>query len=422
LQFLLKQSHNLSREVQLHHLSQGGLFRTLQQLREGEIPLSFGSFEAIRDTCFITTERKGLFHEISSTAYIGSDTVRTRAILGYSVDRLFDNALSLTGTRPMLVISSGTYVEGSVGLNDGLVRYSPPYIEEQQPLNGQVVEDSSFGDFTLAAGALDSILGSYRSRLEEYDPSLFNVIEGGIYDAQELTAYSHVYVDGDLVLKSDSGYLEQTEIIICKHNLTVEGRITISKPIELIAGENVFIKDSSQVTNAVIFAKGGIYFQGFCNATGQFLSEKQIMVTGHASLRFPSYLVVPVNSEKVFGDPEVAILKNSSFAGSVLVYQRNESSDQDGSFNLPGRVKVESSASFTGGIYCEGNAEIYGKIDGFIHAENLEQMDGVTRWTNLLKNTQLYRHTLSPDYPLPPVFNSMQELSFLEIRRVDNLQ
>ncbi len=406
------------KSIQLHHLAESGLHIALSKVRSGEVSLSFKSLNVITDTCTVKSKQKALKHEWISTAVMGKDSIQLRATIGYSSDDLFMNALSLTGIAPRLVISSGTVLEGDVALNDGQVFYSPPQVINQKPVYGIITEDSTFSDEMVNSTLLDSLFTRFHSALDNVDYSNYTVFESGEYSASDLKESHNIFVEGDLILRADSSEVFDLDTIITTHNLTISNRSKFIKPVTIISGENIFLKDKTIINNSILFAKSAIYVEDFSKIKGQLLSEKQVLITNRAVLAFPSYIVVPVNTEKVMGDPEVALLKHTSFSGMICVYESTKSKNIVNTFYLSGKVKKERSAKFSGGIFCNGMVELYGSIDGFIHADGLEQTVDQTRWINYLKNTQLYRYNISPDFPLPPVFSKQNQLTILDIQEI----
>ena len=407
-------SNQLNRRFQLEHLAIGGLHQIVNMLREHQLSLDFQFHEIVPGRCVARQQQSGLYTDILVLAFEREDTVRVNGILGHSADKLFPAALMIVGQSPRLVISQGTIIDGDVLLNHGDISYSPPFVARHEPILGRINLHNEFQDTLLNIERLEGIFSSFSTILEN-SSFTYPMLSDGSYSVSDLADYDRVYVDGDLELfgnRADTLYLEE---LCVKYNLKLGGQVVIAPGSRMIVGNNVFISDSTTALGVTVHAGRGIYFQDFSETEGQFLADQQISVTGNSNVKFPSLLCVPVNWEKVLGEPEIVIGDAATFQGCVFLYDHENDQYFSRQRLFQGKIRVGPTATFSGGIVSEGVAEFYGSVAGFVYCHNIEQMDKRTRWTNYLQDTQLLRSRISPRYPLPPIFSELTNLEILEM-------
>jgi len=191
----------------------------------------------------------------------------------------------------------------------------------------------------------------------------------------------------------------------------------IKKPIVLVATGNVFIKDSSIVDDVLVFAHGGIFIDTFSEVMGLLISKQQVLISNFSSCKPLTTIIVPKNTEKIYGQPEVGIVNGSNFSGFVCVY---DPKTEIAGYSIPATVKKDESSTFFGGIFIDGDAEVYGKIDGFIYARNIQQVVRRTRWINYLSNLQIDRYAIGPNFPIPPIFTTYDQVTLLEWEKINH--
>lgn len=411
-------SNSLHRYLRLRELAIGGIHQTLHQIRNGDLPMGFEEHVIEGSECIITQVDFGLYKKIRSTAVEQDDTVRVTATLGYSADDLFEPALVLSGNAPRLVISTGTFVCGDLAVNGGDVSYSPHYVANQDTQDGYIITVQFDADSLLVYDQLNTFVDSLENEIEFPDRDLI-YLEGGTYSPDEFNDQGMYLVDEELVIHSDRRDTLSSVQLICSSNCYLTGALVLDNSSSILCGSNLFIKDSTHFQDGFAFSQDGLYFQEFSQGSGQFLSAKQVLIKDHSRIDFPSSILVAISDEKIFGEPELAITDDAEVNAFLAVYNPNPSDTRKYSRMFQGKVQVAQTATFTGGIYCEGNTEFYQTLNGFIYSTGIEQMDRRTRWTNYLKNTFINRGGISIGYPLPLIFDKLDQIQILELEVLD---
>ncbi len=359
-------------------------------------------------------QREDLSRDIWTLQYDTSavSTSDVIPLFGLSADDLFPYSLRINNEGTPFVLSAGAYLDDDLMLADTLVQYSPPRLDPQSVVKGKIKQIEEDEEVSVS----EKLILIYTSQFEHHLHETRNNTR-----ETDRTSLAFEIIDTDEEIQSIAGdltgpfYLKESDKL---DTLIVSGTVTftadthINKHLVIISGMEVFLKDSTTATDIVIYTRGGIYLENSSQIRGTLFSGKQILVTDNAKCLYPSNLIVPKNDEKIYGQPEIGIVRYASVEGLVCVYKHEEEAPQQ-RYSIPAKVKKGRNATVYGGIYCEGNVEAYGTIKGFIHAEGFEQVIKRTRWVNYLQDIQILRKAIGPDFPLPPIFNEPRSLKVL---------
>ena len=335
--------------------------------------------------------------------------------LGVSADDVFGFSLLVKNEGTPFVLSKGCYLDDDLILSDTLIQYSPPRLKFHDVIKGELRIQDEESETLVSYQLIEAYTSQFAQYLDQNKQQSIRT---------DRTSLAMEVIDRDKQVEMIAGdlsgpfYLETND---CLDTLVVSGTINFEqnsrfdKPLVLIAGMDVFLKDSLRAADMVIYTRGGLYLENQSQVRGTFYSEKQILVTDSARILFPSNLIVPKNDLKIYGQPEIAIVKNASVSGFVCVFDPEPKTLGQTRYSLAAKVKKDRTAKFFGGIYCDGSVEAYGRIDGFVRCDRFEQVIKRTRWVNYLQDITINRKSIGPDFPLPPFFNKPELTQVLRV-------
>jgi len=393
-------------QITLNALQQTELTRETLRIR--------GRLKMIMTEDKLQSQREDLSRDIWTFQYDTSSLSNSDIIpqFGLSADDLFPYSLRVNNEGTPFVLSAGAYLDDDLVIADTLIQYSPPRLDPRSIVKGKIRQIEEDDEVTISeklirayTAQFERHLGDTQNNAHETDRTslAFEVVDTG----KEIQA-----IAGDLTGPFYLNENDDLDTLIVSGSVTFTADTHINKHLVLISGMEVFLKDSTTAIDIVIYSRGGIYLENSSQIKGTLFSEKQILVTDNAKCLYPSNLIVPKNDEKVYGQPEIGIVRNASVEGLVCVYKHEEEGPQL-RYSIPAKIKKGRNARVYGGIYCEGSVEAYGTIEGFVHAEGFEQVIKRTRWVNYLQDIQILRKAIGPDFPLPPIFDKPQNLKVL---------
>lgn len=336
-------------------------------------------------------------------------------VIGYSADDLFPFALSIENKDVPLVFADQVYIDYDVQLSDTSYQFSHPRMKKSDVIRGYVIHR----DEGVTTRVSPQLVALYKSQFSNHlNRTTLKLSSGGADDVwfEDLPIYPSVYaLDGDVGGELKLNSQDNLDTLIATGTIRLTGKSSIDKPLVLIAGEDVYITDSTMASDLIVYSEGSIFLQRQAQVLGTFISESSILLADQSSCIFPSNLIVMKNDNKLFTEPEIALKGNASVEGLLIVYGEDESDGNRLRKHTSARILKTRESKLFGGLYCDGVAEIYGVVKGFVSVQRIEQRKGGTRWLNYLDDIQILRKDIGPEFPIPPIFDLTVNLKLLGV-------
>lgn len=194
-------------------------------------------------------------------------------------------------------------------------------------------------------------------------------------------SYSNHLEPISLTPKISNSFLEDTKIIHSNEQITLSN--TIIGNIIVKSSSKVVILPSANIIDVIIVAptievKSGVKGQFQCFATNK------ISIENNVTLNYPSALILDhsKNSNNKINS-RLSIGKNSTISGSVLFFKKKRTSQFE---PIKTNVFVNQGSSIIGEIYCNGNLELKGTVEGSIYTKNFITNAYGSKYVNHLYN------------------------------------
>lgn len=224
-------------------------------------------------------------------------------------------------------------------------------------------------------------------------------------DRQLKTLTADNYVpSGQLLTKLSSKKIKNSfekESLIYKDRDVVLRNIALSGNIIIVADGKITVEASAKLHDILLLAPEIEFKNGF-NGTVQAIATESIYVGRNCLLAYPSALAI---HKKLSGNPGEA--QNQLLSNQVPDIHLDSNSDvrgfvvfleEDVAKKYHPRIKIETNATVTGEVYCSGDLELKGNVNGMVSTDGFIALENGNIYQNYLYNGTIDSGNLSPFY------------------------
>lgn len=364
----------------LFGLQSASLINSIENSQDG-ILYSLNAKSTLPDTLTLLTENNtthleklswGGFLMIKSNSTTKTKSFSKIALTGARPE-IKPMALQMAERQLPLVIVGNTKLEGDVygsvrGVKAGVI--SGHYFNGDQLVSG----DIKVGEETLP----------------KLDSTWFETTKSWITDFP-LESFQQVQLEKEI----RNSFFNPIQLVYSNNSIILEntiiGNIIIYSSTEIQVAETAILKDILLIAPKITVQenfKGNIHL----------LASSQIKLEKNVLLSYPSSLTL-MDSNKdenkiiLEGEEPIFLSENSTMNGTII-YLPNESLDQTS--NVSVTLKPES--LITGQVYCMGNLEVNGTIQGSVYTQRFIYNGFGSKYINHIYDGQILAKDLSPDF------------------------
>lgn len=182
-------------------------------------------------------------------------------------------------------------------------------------------------------------------------------------------------------------------------NQTLKGQIIIESNDSIVVFGN-------SILNNVILKSPTIIIEHNFRGNIQCIASKKIEVKENVILEFPSLLGV---NEQISTDnkTEIKIGENSQIVGTIFLLS------QVPNFRKPLQLTISEHAVVNGLVYCAGQTELKGKVNGSIYTQNFNLNTASSSYQNYLLNAEILNEL--PEYFIPaPLLEMSNQIKIIQ--------
>ena len=329
----------------------------------------FDLFGVGNDSLIVTKKPWGLYEQLTSIAFQGTDTFALSAIVGSNSEMYDKTALYLSSTANSLSLAGSTSLIGDL--------YLPKNGLKKVNIEGKHFTGSIFNENQI--GVSSNLLPTLKSTLHTTSPLFLN--ESNMFQEVELASGEDLYRS----FKDKAFVLRTGNLVISNNHL--KGNIYIqSTGVVRVSGiailEDVFID-----AETVIIEDN---FEGSL----QILAKDSVIIGENVHLNYPSAIQLSSNSNGV-----VKIKQDCKIYGAVLIHRSRESLYD----NL---LYIGSDATIMGDVYCDGLVEMKGQVFGSLFCEGFYLKTNSGLYSNYLLDAKIDVNRKPAEFISAPMFAS----------------
>jgi cytoskeletal protein CcmA (bactofilin family) len=372
--FFIEQSKAIVENIQL---TDSGIASLLEDANAGTDTLSIPVPDAPKEqTLTVHLSHWGLFELGYVKATHRQKQFIKCSLLGSSIKAQNRPALYLNETFKPLAVVGETRIEGN------------SWLPEQGIRPGNISGNSYYGT--------DLIFGNIKSSTTELPKLKYDYIK-------ELDYYINIYhpeIIGDYIpvnaytktvnsfKEHTKGYYSSGPIVL--DNVYMQGNVIVRSDEKIIVRSSAKLKDVVLAAPIIIIednVKGN--FQAIANAT--------IKVGKNCSLSYPSALVLLKKDNPVVEKPDdflnkISVDQSTTIRGSVCYLAKAPESD------YKVNIFVDKQSSVKGEIYCVGNLELRGNVDGTVYTNQFLTNESGSVFVNHLYNARIISRNLPESF------------------------
>jgi hypothetical protein len=308
----------------------------------------------------------GIFEKGYSRAYFNKKEFTKCALIGSSLTSIKRQALYLSETYKPLAVVGNTTITGDAALpQQGVVSGS---IAGHSFYGGRYVD----GNIKKSTDSLPGLLYNYPEIVSHYLNAYIPQKETDYIDIRSRKSTNSF-------LNNVKGYFSAEPIFLS--NIILQGNIVIRSSSKITITRSAVLKD-------VIIAAPEVIIEDDVKGTFQVFADKKIKVGKDCSFDYPSAFIL-LKDENTDPQPvdefsdKVYLGENCSFKGTIAYFGTN-----DTNYYLT-NIYIHPSASVKGEIYCQGNLELRGKVNGSVFTHQFVTNDRGSIFVNHLYDTQI---------------------------------
>jgi cytoskeletal protein CcmA (bactofilin family) len=342
--------------------NQGIQFALLNEMVNGDtLSVDLNAFEY--KSLNVQKSYWGIFEKAYSKATIKSITLEKLALIG-SEGNTNRPALYLKDNNKPLVLVGHTKIEGKA------------YLPERGTRSGNISGHSYYGNEFIygsieqskAFPQLDKGLLAHIKTLNNSTLGFKNLEHIELNTSKKFTnsfkaPLQFAYSDSDLFLG----------------DISVSGHIIIQSKTRIVIERDAKLND-------VILVAPIIEIKSYVNGVFQAIATKQIKVSDHVTLGYPSALVLYKDYEKSNNKDmgtNLSVGNQSHIKGNIIALGKTLSTNYDA------QITISPNAIVTGEIYCEQNLELRGTVYGSVYTDNFIIKESGSIYQNHLFNAKI---------------------------------
>jgi len=346
-------------------------------------PETFSLFHLDQDSVCVQTIPWGIYTIGVAKALIQRDTLYRIFAMAQAVDSSKWAAIYQADSARPLALSGNTSITGDVFISPAGVNQA--YVNNQAYTGDKVLIK---GKIHASEKTLPALMAGPMAALQSFMQQDRGNISGGF--------------------KSDSiqhSFLLPSLIFNFGHAIATLSDIKLSGNIILFSDTALTIDSTAVLRNVIVIARSITVHSGF-HGNCQLFAQDTIGIQGNCRFGYPSCAaVLRFNKSGIVKTPaKVGLNKNTVFAGSVFVYEAEQSALKP-VVHIGRQVKVSGQVYSPGYVELEDHAEIAGSVftRGFLYQSSF------TRYENYLINVTVSSKALSPYYLTPGLFPVAQK-------------
>lgn len=272
------------------------------------------------------------------------------------------------------------------------------------------------GDSKIIGDAYVSSLGIVPGRISRNQFNGVKLIEGSIYNSNKnlppldpnWKKYIENILSGNLITLNKTqiqnsktitnSFFNETDYIVSTEKIVLDqtyiGNLIVKSNSEII------VTPESNIKDAIIIAPKITIQEGF-TGNGNFIASKEILVKENVTLTYPSSIVclnkTSINNEKI-APPSVILLKDVRFQGIIIYLEDNLKKTEQVVVNNMSNVFIDKNGIVEGNIYCQGQLELYGTIEGQVYTEGFLVNAFGTVYRNYLYNASILGNEINSNF------------------------
>ncbi len=333
---------------------------------------------------FVHKNYWGAFEMVESTTVFKNSSYSKKAMLGSNSDQPF-SSLYLSDIRLPLVLTGNSKIEGIAYVSDRGIKpgsISGTHFTGAMPAHNEI---------RLSPGKLphyDPLWKSYHKQMLEFIPNHSDIVESPSVE----------------IINS---FFEETTYVYMREKLVISenyiGNIILKSETEIAVSKHANLTDVIVVAPKITIESG---FKG--NAF--FLASDQIIVEDQVYLEYPSSLIlyndktIEESNTPPYNIP-IQISENTKVKGAIIYL-----TDKEQEYHTQTNILIEPSVNIEGEVYCEGNTELYGTVDGTVYSHRFVTNKFGSIYVNHLFDGKILGDNLSEKYCGIPFENSKKKV------------
>jgi hypothetical protein len=330
--------------------------------------VSFGKseiafFNSSTQRVVVSKKPWGVFELFNMTSRVNKESFDKSALVGYSQNTR--KALYLSNKLQPLIIVGNTTIKGNVALprrgvnsgNIGGVSYN-----KDRFIYGNIIQSEAALPQLLTKKSIERFLTSYAQDTIEY------------FDLNQTRKLQNSFQKKTKVFQKNG--------VVDLYQTTLKGNI-------IIESDSIIKVDNSAILEDVILIAPTVEIAKKFNGNIQVFATKEIHVEKDCELNYPTSLIVFDNND----EGSIRVLEGSSIKG-VLGYFKNNSNKQTYTSN----VFLQSKSTLTGELFCEGNLELRGQVNGSVYTDSFIVSQSGSVYMNHIYNGVIDSENLQKQY------------------------
>ena len=318
----------------------------------------------------------GIFEKAFVESKQGNKKFIKCCLMGSSMATENRPALYLRETFKPLAVVGATHIEGNA------------YLPEQGLTTGSIAGHSYYGSeliFGLAKKSTDSLPKlkyDYKAELNYYLKEFVPVADKDFIPVHSKANLTNSFKD------PVKGYVSEGPIVLA--DITLTGNIVIRSAQKITIRKTALLKD-------IIISAPVIIIEDGANGNFQAIASETIKVGKNCQLQYPSALILSYDGVQTGDANDLFSNKIVIDSGSIVrgtVYYLGVLADSDYKAN----VYISNDTAIKGEIYCQGNLELRGKVEGTVYTNQFITNEGGTIYVNHLYDAAITSEDLSENF------------------------
>lgn len=213
--------------------------------------------------------------------------------------------------------------------------------------------------------------------------SLTSLLNGTLSDSISTMPYETA-LNKETVQNSFSN---QTLMIYSKKEILIDNGLIIKGNIIVYSSKKITLQSNARLNTCLLFAPVVSVSEDFKGSIQAFASDS-LLIGNKTNISYPGYLgLLNINFNNCF----IKIGKNSSIEGGIFVWQKHKAIQEP-------YILIDSSATVTGEVFCTGNIELKGSVNGSVYCNGFRLNTSSSMYENHLLNAVINAAALPKNF------------------------
>lgn len=326
----------------------------------------------------------GAFEKREANTELNGFTYNKKALLGTKAEQPFTGVFLSDNNQPLIVAGSSV-IEGIAYVSE---RGISPGIISGNYFSGSLPKGNEIRKSPGKLPQFDPLWKNSHKVLLEYIPSI-----------------NDITISPDIEVKNsffeNPQYIYMNDRWVIAENYT--GHLILRSETEIVVSKHANLTDVMVVAPKITIESG---FEG----NAYFLASEHLIVEGDVVINYPSSLIL-YDSSKIedpgtpSDSPHIQVSENAHVQG-VVVYLTERSQE----YHTKTNISIAPKALIEGELYCEGNIEMYGTVQGTVYAHRFVTNKFGSIYVNHIFNGSILGKTLSEKYCGLPFENTSKNV------------